>query len=83
MSYPDTDDYTARVMRAAQVLKEKDAVYFAPVIRALLSGEQKARRKPTARKKRVDVARHGVRVRGGRAYLELSPDVEIVGEMPF
>lgn len=78
--YPASDDYTARVMRAAQLLKAADKEYFADVVRELVKDEF-LKRKPHGhrRKKQMSVARNGVRVRGGRVKLNLdNPDIEVV-----
>ena len=75
----NSDDLTARCMRAAQLLKQTDADYFAPVIRLLLAKEQTARhtnRAPRA----AEISRNGKRVRGGktRGVNWSNPDIDYI-----
>lgn len=76
--YPLTDGPTERAIRAAQILKSIDPDYFADVIRTMMSKEKATRHQPTKRKKKMEVALHGKRVRGGKVFIDLS-NVEIIG----
>lgn len=71
--YPLSDDFTARVIRACQILKSLDKDYFAPVITDLMSREQKTRHKKRPPKVvEVNVAnQYGTRARGGsKGYVD-------------
>lgn len=70
------DDFTARVLRWCQRMRHEGDDDIANL---LASAEMTKRKKPrTPRAKRVTLARHGTRVRGGQAFVNLSnPDVRI------